>query len=499
MLTRAAKRQNRRNAHREGRLRPVHTQRTAQLEIVTDLLAQRIVRRQECTTLAHQHGARASPTRRIQQRTGSVTIDGGPAADEPRVTLTRAGLRNTFLLKLRSLEFNPVEWLDAVESKELLSMRKIMNAGGSTTAASTLIPYASAQWLQSLSWHATRPMNFVQAGRMLSVALRTHSDAFTAQLEQLARSHRTIEDERLFSAVDIAARDRDLGRLLICASTAKQFASDILDGAHTSAAEWHQQFAIPESKAVLEGRTRQKAELPIFFQAIQKSVESGCSTQSSREQRDTYTRGAWLGFFEGLRAGRLSAELLKSTMKRGRSLTSSGKHGSSSDKSGLSSSDSEGNSCGRARKRQKKKRERRDAASRKVDGDGKSGARGKISGAKCLFQVHFPSSASILGPKLGVECSASGSCRICKKPGHWSGECPQHWATHQMCFPGYRPSGSRTRGKWDDEKNPLKETAREWVLFLQDKKHYPAGGVPALEPNAPSLAAFRAWVGKAAA
>ncbi len=135
----------------------------------------------------------------------------------------------------------------------------------------------------------------------------------------------------------------------------------------------------------------------------------------------------------------------------------------------------------------------------KVDGDGKSGARGKISGAKCLFQVHFPSSASILGPKLGVECSASGSCRICKKPGHWSEECPQHWATHQMCFQGYRPSGSRTRGKWDDEKNPLKETAKKWVRFLQDKKHYPAGGVPALEPNTPSLAAFQAWVGKAAA
>jgi hypothetical protein len=76
VLTRAAKRQNRRSAHRDGRPRPLDTQRTAQLEIVTYLLAQRIVRRQECTTLAHQHGARASPTRRIKQRTGSVTIDG---------------------------------------------------------------------------------------------------------------------------------------------------------------------------------------------------------------------------------------------------------------------------------------------------------------------------------------------------------------------------------------------------------------------------------------
>ena len=59
---------------------------------------------------------------------------GGSAVDEPRVTQTRAGLRNAFLLKLRSLEFNPVEWLDAAESKELLSMRTIMTAGGNPAA-----------------------------------------------------------------------------------------------------------------------------------------------------------------------------------------------------------------------------------------------------------------------------------------------------------------------------------------------------------------------------
>lgn len=88
-------------------------------------------------------------------------------------------------------------------------------------------------------------MNFVQAGRMLSVALRTHSDAFTAQLEQLTRAHRTIEDERLVVTVDTASRDSDIARLLLCANTAKQYASDILDSAFTSASEWHQQFVIP--------------------------------------------------------------------------------------------------------------------------------------------------------------------------------------------------------------------------------------------------------------
>ncbi len=53
-------------------------------------------------------------------------------------------------------------------------------------------------------------------------------------------------------------------------------------------------------------------------------------------------------------------------------------------------------------------------------------------------------------------------------------------------------------GKWDADKNQLKETAWEWVKFLRDSKHFLAGGVPALEPNAPNLAAFQAWIGKAA-
>jgi hypothetical protein len=67
-----------------------------------------------------------------------------------------------------------------------------------------------------------------------------------------------------------------------------------------------------------------------------------------------------------------------------------------------------------------------------------------------------------------------------------------------MRLPGYQPSGRRTVGKWDADKNQLKETAWEWVKFLRDSKHFLAGGVPALEPNAPNLAAFQAWIGKAA-
>lgn len=115
---------------------------------------------------------------------------------------------------------------------------------------------------------------------------------------------------------------------------------------------------------MLEGRTRQKTELSTFFQAInseehrdgmQRAVDNGAA-------RHVHAR-AWLEFFKGLRAGRHSTELLKNITKRWRSVSTSAKHGSSSDKSGSSRSDSDGNSGDGARK-QRKKRDQHDPSNR---------------------------------------------------------------------------------------------------------------------------------------
>ena len=432
----------------------------------------------------------------------SDEVEGG-AAHEQWLTPTRGARRKAFLLKLSSLEFNPVEWLDASESKDLLAMKKLVAASGSSAApTSALMPYASAPWLQSLTWAPTKPMNYMQAGRMLSVALRMYSDAFTAQLEQMARTHRSDLDEKLFSAIDAATRNRDIGSILLCVGSARQYAADILDSAYNGASEWQRDFHIPESQAVLDGRTRQVAEFPTFFQAVQKSIDAACATQASQDQKDVFARGAWLGFFDGLRTGRHSAELIKNTMKRGRSTSGAARQNpSSSERSGSSKSDSDDSSGGGGRKtrKRKKQKERRDAARAKGGSDGRDGSHGKASGPRCKFQIHFPCSKSILGPKLGVECSAAGPCRHCQKQGHWSGECPTFWATQGTRLPGYKESGSRILGRWDGDKNPKKETTKEWVRFLQDKQNFPSGGVPASEPGAPSLAAFQAWIGKAAA
>ncbi len=193
-------------------------------------------------------------------------------------------------------------------------------------------------------------------------------------------------------------------------------------------------------------------------------------------------------------------ELTKSTMKRGKALRGGDSAMSaSSDKSGSSFSDSDASGRGR-RKDSKRKKAKKTA----LDGSSKSSGKKKGkdgslrgSGVKCQFQVHFPCSKKILGPELGVECSASGPCRPCKKRGHWLGECPIDWAKVSSGLPGYSPRGKRYIDDWDGARNPTQATTKAWLDFLKSTKHFPGGGVAALEHGAPSLADFKGWVGRA--
>jgi hypothetical protein len=439
--------------------------------------------------------------------------DGGTSSAVTR-SPTRAAAKSAFLNKINSLIFNPVEWLDMAEQKALLSQKKMFTAMGgigqpTELAASTFyIPYASSPWGQSLVWPATKPMHFVQAGRMISVSLRTHSDLFVDQLEVLARRNRNDLEEKLFSNIDRAFKDRNLGSVLLCAAEAKQFATDILASAHADAQTWERLYDIPEVKEILAGRTRQQLEVNTFFSAVQRSITSGCAAQSTDSEKETFTIGAWGGFFDGLRSGRHNVELTKSTMKRGKKAGSEKEQVYiSSEKSGSSHSDSDDSEKSSRRKRKREKEKRRKKARATADSSGKSDGKRKAgssgdgsargSGVKCKFKVHFPCSTKIIGPRLGVECSAGGPCRHCRKHGHWSGECPVGWAQAGMNLPGYSDQGRRFKGEWDAEKNPTRETAKLWIKFLQSNNNFPGGGAPALEHGAPSLADYKDWVGKA--
>ncbi len=60
----------------------------------------------------------------------------------------------------------------------------------------------------------------------------------------------------------------------------------------------------PEHKALLAGHIRQRSELHAFFAAINRGVGLKATN---------YIVGSWVCFFEGLRAGRYSADLTAST------------------------------------------------------------------------------------------------------------------------------------------------------------------------------------------
>ncbi len=98
-----------------------------------------------------------------------------------------------------------------------------MGAAGEASALAFQIPYASAPYGQSLHWQAVKPLNFVQAGCMLSAALRTHSDLFVEQLEVLAPQHREAIDEKLFGSIDRAVKELKFGAVLVCAGEARQY------------------------------------------------------------------------------------------------------------------------------------------------------------------------------------------------------------------------------------------------------------------------------------
>ena len=56
-------------------------------------------------------------------------------------------------------------------------------------------------------------VNFVQAGRILSLALRTHRDLFVEQVEVLARQHWAATDEKLFGSIDKAFKECNFVKL----------------------------------------------------------------------------------------------------------------------------------------------------------------------------------------------------------------------------------------------------------------------------------------------
>ena len=460
---------------------------------------------------------RAGARKRIKAlRNSTPSPTTAPALPSAPESPTRAAQgKAARFAKINSLRFNAAEWLNAEELKDVQKaarLQKLAIGAGSTTSAQPpyRLPYAEDPHAQSLVWPLQKPVNTEQAGRMVNVAMRVSSSAFNDPVEKIAHNAREEADKKLFAEFDSARRDRDTGGILLAVEKAKSHATEVLEGAVATAVIWEKEFPCMELREIVAGRRRQLGELNAFFAAISKGVSIGADAQRGKAA-NTYIVGAWSGFFDGLRAGRYSSSLTASTLRRGRQRLSPDKERSSSgdDSPGASSDDDDDDDSDSRRGRRKRAKERRKKSSKaraRQDGaDGGSASRhGKAGGGaattstvRCRKGVHFPCSKSILGPKLGVQCSAVGQCRFCKKTGHWAGECPIEWASAGQPFPGYSPNGKRYREDWDVNKNPKQECIKAWVKFLKSKKRFPNGGIAALEPRAPALSDFEAWVGQA--
>ena len=415
--------------------------------------------------------------------------------------------------KINTLRFNAGEWLTADELKEVRKATSLVKlgmtgpAGSSSSQPVYKIPYTEAPHEQPLVWPMHKPVGFEQAGRMLNVASRVSSSAFNDPVEKIAHNSREEANKKLYAEFDEARRRRDTGGVLLAVEKARSLITDTLEGAVAASSLWLKEYPCNELADIVKGRKKQLGEIGAFFVTISKGVTIGAETQKD-SVKPTYILGAWTSFFDGLRAGRHSSALTASTLKRGRKRLSPDKeHSSPNDDSGeASSDDADGDDSDDARRKRRKSGDRKKIRTKPTSGnDGKDGgtrakrnALGKAaSKVHCRKGTHFPCSATIIGPKLGVACSANGVCKGCHKPGHWTGECPSAWAASGTLLPGYSQNGKRYRGDWDADKNPRADCAKEWVKFLRSRKHFPNGGRAATEPHAPALSDFEAWVGQA--
>ena len=441
-------------------------------------------------------GAPSSATAHIAAGSPAKIASAGVSAHATAGSPSKPPSQQAIVRRLLSMAVNPLKWLSRTETKELLAASRVAKLSGAANATMTL-PYGDYPWGQSLRLESEAPVDMIQVGRRLNIAGRNSTSAFNSPMESLARESRKSEEDRIFAEFDAAFETKNLAEILLSAEHIKTFHYKILESSVTQAEAWAEQHNITLTQEVLAGRKRQQGEFNDFFAAINLWVQLGAAAQTAAK-RDTYIIGAWSGFFQGLRSSHFCQDFTEATLARGQGLTAA-----TSKSSPIQSSDSE--DCDFASEHRAKKRTERTEAKKKrktapsntsSSGGGKAGVGGR--GPKVVFQKHFHCSDTIIGPKLGVSCSAIHACRHCGKMGHWSGECGKGWYDElKVQLPGYSKEGRRLLNQWDDNKNPRQACAREWVKFLQTKKNFPDGGLLALEQGAPSLSAYVTWAGKA--
>ncbi len=127
------------------------------------------------------------------------------------------------------------------------------------------------------------------------------------------------------------------------------------------------------------------------------------------------------------------------------------------------------------------------------------GAAGLRLGPLCRKGVHFPCSMSILGPRAEVRRKVLGhrqlpslsEDRLLDRRVH--GGLGQRGPTAPQLL-GERQALRQRKGRSQEPKEGVRQAVEHG---LKSKKHFPLGGIAALEQRAPTIADFEAGVGHA--
>ncbi len=79
---------------------------------------------------------------------------------------------------------------------------------------------------------------------------------------------------------------------MIATEQLKAHVIDILDGATSTALQWHTELGTELTANFLAGRQQQVAELKDFYTAVNRGVRNGESTISGKSQQHSYIIGA---------------------------------------------------------------------------------------------------------------------------------------------------------------------------------------------------------------
>jgi len=370
-------------------------------------------------------------------------------------------------------------WLSLVTSDDLKLYRSASKlTQDQAEAASYATHFSTWPWAQRLTVDPTQAFKADRQGRMLMNALRFDTDVFSDWGEQMARTYRNQDLERVHLGIQSALQSGDTSQLLLVYGDLRNFASQALSAEENNVAALFTRFPIPLFAEMHAGRRTQAQSVSFFFDSVSKRISTESKKVSGNDEASILV-GFYISFFNSFKSGDVTADEASAMVKLGQSFTSL----SAGQGAGAAVGTMSRPSMASARSSPAVLSVVSTAATPAGAGRGQGGKSPDGAGPRYRTGRSLPSSVSIIGPHLGV-AGPTFKCHQCNEVGHWKGECPIFWGSKGKPLPGWKADGSKIKKAWDGE-NPTKATFKAWVQFIQD--NFPDNGEAAGVEGAPTF------------